>query len=476
MPQRTSLHAWPRLSRRSAFWAIACAFFAVTTLSTAPSSLYGLYERQEHLSGLTITTVYAVYALGIVLSLIFAGHVSDWYGRRAVLLPALAVAVLASVVFLVWRSLAGLLLGRVLTGVALGAAVATATAYIADLDGRLGAAPTPRAGIVATIANIGGLALGPLIAGVLARYAAEPLTLPFVVILAALLAAVVLVLLAPEGHAASHPRPRYHPQKLRAPVHARRQFTAAIVGAFVSFADFGLFAGLAGTFLAGPLHHPSPAITGLTIFLSFGAGVVVQTTTTSWVPHRLIAAGIVPALIGLGVLVASAWTSPPSLALFLIGGTIAGAGCGAIFRGSLTVSISTSTPEDRAGALATFFTAGYAGVSLPVLGAGLALQHLSPRVTLLIFGSAVCLGILAAAPILVRPTNQAAAHPEPGGDSMRTMCRCFGAEIDDANGKTPRVGVQHVPAESPGDGLDVDSRRGTRWAEKGSRHAVRARE
>ena len=476
MSQRTSLHAWPRLSRRTGFWAIAFAFFAVTALSTAPSSLYGLYERQEDLSGLTITIVYAVYALGIVVSLIFAGHVSDWYGRRAVLLPALAVAVLATVVFLVWRSLAGLLLGRVLTGIALGAAVATATAFIADLDAGPGGTATPRAGIVATIANIGGLALGPLIAGVLARYAADPLTLPFVVILAALLAAVVLVLLAPEGHAAIHPRPRYHPQQLRAPVHARRQFTAAIVGAFVSFADFGLFAGLAGTFLAGPLHHPSPAIAGLTIFLSFGAGVVVQTTTTSWAPHRLIAAGIAPALIGLGVLVASAWTSPPSLALFLVGGTIAGAGCGAIFRGSLTVSISTSTPQDRAGALATFFTAGYAGVSLPVLGAGFALQHLSPRVTLLIFGSAVCLGILAAAPILVRPTNRAAAHPEPKGDSMRTMCRSFGAEIDDGHGKTPRVGVHRVPAESPGDWLDVDSRRDTRSAEKGSVHALRARE
>lgn len=86
-------------------------------------------------------------------------------------------------------------------------------------------------------------------------------------------------------------------------------------------------------------------------------------------------------IVGLGVLVVSAWTSPPSLALFLIGGIVAGAGGGAIFRGSLTLVISASRPDDRAGALATFFTAGYAGISVPVLG----------------------LGILAAAPLLVRP-------------------------------------------------------------------------
>jgi hypothetical protein len=164
----------------------------------------------------------------------------------------------------------------------------------------------------------------------------------------------------------------------------------------------GLFAGLAGAFLAGPLHHPSPALCGLTVFLSFGAGVVVQTTTTSWPAHRLITAGIVPALSGLGLLVASAWTSPPSLALFLIGGIVSGAGSGAIFRGSLTVVISTSGADDRAGVLATFFIAAYTGLSIPVLGLGIALQHLSPRVTLLIFALIVGVGILAAAPTLVR--------------------------------------------------------------------------
>jgi MFS family permease len=69
--------------------------------------------QQEHLSSLTITIVYAVYALGIAVSLLLAGHVSDWYGRRAVLLPALAVAVVAAVIFLTWRSLAGTIVARV---------------------------------------------------------------------------------------------------------------------------------------------------------------------------------------------------------------------------------------------------------------------------------------------------------------------------------------------------------------------------
>ena len=284
----------PRLSRSAGFWAVAFSFFVLTAFATAPSALYGLYAQQEGLSPLTITIVYAVYATGVVVSLVLAGHVSDWYGRRAVLIPGLVLGAVAALLFIVWHSLAGLLVARVLTGVALGASVATATAYIADLDAGPDGTPSRRSGIVATIANIGGLAVGPLMAGALAQYAPHGLTLPYMLLLAALVVGAATVVVSPEGRQPVHPRPRYRPQRLRAPAHARGQFLAATTAAFLVFAVGGLFAGLAGTFLAGPLHHPSAVLTGFAIFLNFGAGVLVQTTTTRWPAQRLIAAGLVP--------------------------------------------------------------------------------------------------------------------------------------------------------------------------------------
>jgi MFS family permease len=128
--------------------------------------------------------------------------------------------------------------------------------------------------------------------------------------------------------------------------------------------------------------------------------VVAQTTTLDWPVRRLVVTGMATLIVGLALLVASAWVA--SLALFLIGGAVAGAGVGGIFRASLGIVISTSGPQDRAAALALFFVAGYAGVSLPVLGIGVALQFLSPQITLLAFGVVVGAGILAAAPVLVR--------------------------------------------------------------------------
>ena len=58
---------------------VAVAVAAVLSGPAWAAQTSGLYEQQEHLSSLTITIVYAVYALGIVVSLLLAGHVSDWY-------------------------------------------------------------------------------------------------------------------------------------------------------------------------------------------------------------------------------------------------------------------------------------------------------------------------------------------------------------------------------------------------------------
>jgi predicted MFS family arabinose efflux permease len=404
-----SLPTVPRLSRRVGFWAIAFAFLSVTALSTAPSALYGLYERHEHFSPITITIVYAVYAAGVAVSLLLAGHVSDWYGRKAVLIPALTLAVAAAVLFISWPSLTGLLVARVITGLALGATVATATAYITDLGSdpaRTDAAATRRAATVGRIAQVGGLAIGPLVSGLLARYAPAGLTLPYVVLLVALVVAMLAVALTPEGRPPAHPLRRYRPQRLKVPAHARGQCLAAIAGAMLAFATWGLFAGLAGRFLAGPLHHPSPALTGAAIFLTFGVGIVVQATTTDWSAHRLLGAGIPTIILGLATLVASAWTAPASLALFLIGGIVTGIGASAVFRASFNIVISTSRADDRAAGLATLFVAAYAALSLPVLGLGIALLYLKPQVTLLIFGLAVGVGILVASPTLLRQSDR----------------------------------------------------------------------
>ena len=91
---------------------MAFAFATVMAFTTVPTPLWSIYAQRDHFSSLTVTIVFAVYALAVALSLFLAGHLSDWYGRHRVLIPALGLEVLAGVVFVVWPSLPGLLLAR----------------------------------------------------------------------------------------------------------------------------------------------------------------------------------------------------------------------------------------------------------------------------------------------------------------------------------------------------------------------------
>jgi hypothetical protein len=170
----------------------------------------------------------------------------------------------------------------------------------------------------------------------------------------------------------------------------------------LSFTVLGLFAGLAGTFLVATLHRTSPALTGATIFLAFGGGVLMQTATTLWSIRATLIAGVSLMLGGLAAIVTTSWLPAPSLALFLCGGAIAGAGGGAVFKSTLGTVVTISPADARAEALAGFFLSGYLGLSVPVIGLGIALQHASPRATLLVFALVVGAGILAAVPTLLR--------------------------------------------------------------------------
>jgi MFS family permease len=381
-----------------AFWSVAFAFLAVMAFSTVPSPLYGLYQQRDGFSAFVITLIYAAYAVGVVSSLILAGHISDWHGRRRVLLPAIAITIVSALVFLVWRDLPGLIVARIINGFSVGVVTATATAYLADLH--TAAHPgtgNRRSQVVATVVNVGGLGLGPLIAGFLAQWVGSPLTVPYAVFVVALLLAFVLVAVAPDPHTTPSPRPPYRIQRLAVPAEARGAFFAAAVGAFVAFGVLGLFTGLASTFLIGTLHQPSHALAGFTVFAMFAAGVVVQIATLNWAVRRVLSLGIALMLLGLALTVLAVWLPTPSLALLLLGGAVSGAGGGAVFKGAVGTVIEISPADTRAEALAGLFLAGYLGLSFPALGAGIALQYVSPRDTLLGFAVIVGVGIVATA-------------------------------------------------------------------------------
>jgi MFS family permease len=433
-----SLPARSRRHHGLGFWAIAFAFLTVMAFSTVPTPLWSLYRERDGFSAFVVTLVFAAYAVGVVVSLFLAGHVSDWYGRRRVLVPALVMNVLAGVVFLLWPDLPGLVIARVLTGVGTGVVTATATVWLAELH----AAHRPEEGsrrpqVVATAANLGGIGFGALVSGVLAQWFAGPLALPYVVFVVALLLALVLALATPETRAAASPRPRYRPQRVAVPAQARGRFFAAATGALVAFAAFGLFTSLAPSFLAGTLHQPSLALAGAASFAVFGAAVLAQVLTARRGVRQLLAAGVPIMLLGLVLVVVAVWLPTPSLAAFLAGGILAGAGAGLIFKGAVGTTVAVSTDDSRAEALAGLFLAGYIGLAGPVVGLGVLTLFTTPQVSLLVFAGLLAIAVVAVAPALLR-------HPATSIDA---------SEVADAGQHRDETGADRHEVLPAGGGL-----------------------
>jgi MFS family permease len=397
----TSPNATPA-RHRFGFWAVALAFTVALGFTTVPAPLWSLFQQRDHFSSFTVTVVFAVYALGVSLSLFLAGHLSDWYGRRRLMLPALILNVVAGVLFLVWPALPGLLLARVLSGFGIGAVTATATAWLAELHaGRRSRAGSRRAEVVAIAANLGGLGLGAVVSGALAEWLGAPLIVPFAVFIAAQVVGLGLVLASPETRAPADPRPTYRPQRISVPPQSRRRYFAAAGAALITFAAFGLLTSLAPSFVAGTLHHRSHALAGAISAAAFFAAVAAQIAAASRTTEQQLSAGIPALLCGLALLTLAVWLPSPSLAMFLAGVVVVGVGAGLMFRGAVGAVSGLASEANRAEALAGLFLAAYFGLSGPVIGLGVVIQFLSPRVSLLLFALALGIGILTATPALL---------------------------------------------------------------------------
>nr|WP_221376281.1 MFS transporter [Actinoplanes polyasparticus] len=365
------------------FWLIAAVYLVALAFSTVPTPLYPLYQRVDGFSGFTVTVVFAVYAVGVIISLLLAGHVSDWTGRRRVLLVALGLEILAGVVFLTWTALPGLIAARLLTGLGVGLLTATATAYLLELHRahRPGATGT-RFEVVSSAANLGGLGAGTLVAGALAQFVASPLRTPYVVFLILLALSVVAVAVAPETVIAPATRPKYRPQGVKIAGN-RRTVVVATASAFAAFAVFGLFTSLAPSFVAGTLHHPSRLLAGVTVFVVFGAGAASQAVSGRLAPRVRFVSGLAAQAAGLVTLATGMQTA--SLPLFLIGGAVAGAGAGILFKSAVGTIAAGAPAHQRGESLAGLFLIAYLGLVGPVLGLGLAGQHVAATTSMLWF-------------------------------------------------------------------------------------------
>lgn len=390
----------PLLSHGSGFLVVALAFATAMAFSTVPTPLYPLYQARDGLPTVAVTVVFAAYAVGVAASLYLVGHLSDRFGRRRILVLGLVAELVAAVLFLLLDGLGGLVVARLVSGVGIGAVTATATAHLAELRAAARPGGPADTSAVAGLANIGGLALGPLVGGLLAQAAPAPLTTPYVAFAVLLAAAVLAAAVVPETVPPAAAPYRYRPQRVAVPRGGRGTFAAAAAAAFAGFAVFGLFTSLTPSVLATVMHEESRLVAGLVSAAVFAAAAVAQLATDRLARRRQVALAVTLTLAGLALLAVSVSTA--SLPGFVASAVVAGAGVGILFRGALATAGALAEPGRRGEVLAGVFLVAYLGLAVPVLLLGVSLTVEPLRLMVVVFAAATALLVAAAAPGLAR--------------------------------------------------------------------------
>jgi MFS family permease len=380
---------------------VAFAFFVTMLGTTLPTPLYPIYQQRFGFSPLLITIIFAVYAISVIAGLLLFGRLSDVMGRKWVLFAGIVLSGLSAVVFANAAGLTAILIGRVLSGLSAAIFTGSATAAMLDLSPQ---DRRQRATALAVAANLGGLGVGQILAGVLAQVAPRPLQLAFIVDAVLVVVAAIAILLIPET--VTDRRLRWVFQRMTVPHQVRAVFIPAAIGGFCGFAVFGVYGSVVPSFVARQLRLPNHALLGALLFVLLLFSVVGQVAVSRLQQRVALPLGSLGLILGalalaLAVLLNAFWPLLISVVMLGVGqGLVVGSGLGAI---------NTRAPEAQRGEVASaYFIILYIGLAIPVVAVGVATQLLGPRAAALLLAAATTLVVGAVLGwLLVRPVPAA---------------------------------------------------------------------
>ena len=406
------------LSRAVSFWAVAAVGLLAAATNAASSPLYRLYQVQFHFSPTTLGLLFTVYVVVLLTTLVFLGSVSDYLGRRPVMLAALALGAVACGLFLVAHGVGLLFAGRALQGVAVGLISGTASAALLDLRPESGITP-----VVSSAAPTSGQALGAIGASALAQYAPAPTHLVWWLLVAAFITGIVALLRMPEPGvvrpgAVSSLRPH-----VTVPHGARRAFAVALPALVGMWALAGLYLSLGPSLALQLLHSKNLLWGGVLIFLLTGFGAAASAAVARKSPADVMLGGCVTLIVGALGTFASIATG--AAAVLFVGTAVAGLGFGSAFVGAYRSTVAAAASDERAGLITAIYIVSYLATGIPAVIAGIATSHFGLHKTALVYSVAVAVLAAAAVSLLIRQTTRGTArratdHPEalPGPSTV----------------------------------------------------------
>ena len=343
------------MSRAVGFVGMSAALLAFFVAAGAPTPLLPLYEREWGFAPTLLTVAFGVYAFALIGALLVFGSLSDFVGRRPVLIGALALELVSMIVFLLSPSISWLIVGRVLQGLATGVASSTFGAAIVELAPesrkRLGA-------VMSSLATTAGLAIGALLAGLIAlaipTAAATAVWLALAVVMAA---GTLLAVLIPETSTTRPGALGSLIPRVGVPPRVRRLFRTTAPTIVAAFLETALFLGLLPIILVSVFHVTTPIVGGAANFVMFTAGTLSAGVTGGIPARRLRLFGNLGSALGIALFLGA--LAVGALALVWICAAVAGLGMGMAFTGSIRGLVPEVEPHQRAELFSAIFVVAY---------------------------------------------------------------------------------------------------------------------
>jgi MFS family permease len=375
---------------RPASRSITAVYATLTTItflavSAAPTPIYRFYRETLSLTPFTLTFIFAIYSFTMIGAFLTIARLSDYVGRKPMIMLALGLNAVALLLFFVAESASTLVAARAVQGVATGVALATLGAVIADT------APQWAAMLNSVTAFLG-LALGSLISGVFVAFAPWPTHLVFAVLLGVtLVEMVVLAWIAettsPKPGAWSGIRP-----KLTVPAAAVAPMARLFPLTLSAWALGGFYLSLMPSLIVEATGIRSPLVGAAVVSALMVSGGLASLATRTFDAGKTVraSAGLLAAGIVLTVF-AIAGGSPAGM---FFGTIVAGLGFGSSYGASLRVLLPLAAAHERAGLLSAYFVESYLAFALPAIAAGLAAPRFGLVTTALFYGSTLALSAL----------------------------------------------------------------------------------
>ena len=354
------------LSKSTAFVLQASIILFFLAGSSAPTPLYAVYQAAWGFSPITITVVFGIYAVAVLGSLLVVGSLSDYIGRRPVLVAAALGQVVAMIVFATAGGVGALLAARVIQGLSTGAAVAAVGAGLLDLDRAKGT-------VANSIAPMLGTATGGLLSGLLVQYLPAPTALVYLVFGAIFLVQAAGVLAMPESvtrrpGALASLRPQFH-----VPPQLRSAMLLAVPALVASWALIGFYGSIGPAVARWLVGSKSAVVGGLTLFALATSGAVAVLATRRYAARTVVVVGSAALVAGTAAsLIAISTTSSP---VFFLGLVVAGAGFGTTFQGVIRTIVPFATARERAGVLSVLYVIAYLAMGVPAVIGGFRFVH-----------------------------------------------------------------------------------------------------